>query len=223
MYIHISIYAYMYMYIYADIYVFIFVHMEGRPCLIHRRGQALVAVACTLRRKHEGVALLAGRVGIRPLAGVGRISGAGGDVADRDALVREVVQQAVGCFIQRLARPSCRADVDSRRAARAVLVWDVEDGQPVAFEGPAATTGWCVRGFISARAQNCAMCCSAVVSQAFGAQRSKPRVRPKRGGHGARERVILEVDLGHCWQQCDRVGDGAVEAVPLEEAASKYK
>ena len=56
----------------------------------------------------------------------------------------------------------------------------------------------------------------------LGVQRCKARVRPKRGGHGARERVILEVDLGHCSQQGDRVGDGAVEAVLLEEAASKH-
>jgi hypothetical protein len=42
--------------------------------------------------------------------------------------------------------------VDGRRAARAVLVWDVEDGQPVAFEGPAATTDWCVRVSMCARA-----------------------------------------------------------------------
>jgi hypothetical protein len=62
--------------------------------------------------------------------------------------------------------------------------------------------------------------CSAVASQAFGVQRSKARVRPERGGHGAGERVILEVDLRHCRQQGDRVGDGADEAVLLEEAAS---
>ena len=138
--------------------------MEGRPCLHRLRGQAHVALACALRRKRECVALLAGRVGVRPLAGVGRVGGAGGDVADRDALVREVVEEATG-FIHRLAGPSRRADVDGRRAARAVLVWDVEDGQPVAFQGPAATTGWCVRVRISARAQNCATCCSAVASQ----------------------------------------------------------
>ncbi len=197
--------------------------MEGRPCLHRLRGQAHVAVACALCRERISVALLAGRVGVRPLAGVGRVGGAGGDVADRDALVREVVQQAVGCFIHRLAGPCSRADVDGRWAARAVLLWDAEAGQIIAFEGPAATTGWCVRGFISARAQNCAMCCSAVVSQAFGVQRSKPRVRPKRGGHGARERVVLEVDLGHCWQQGDRVGDGADEAVLLEEAAPTHE
>ncbi len=65
--------------------------------------------------------------------------------------------------------------------------------------------------------------CAAAASQVFGVQRCKARVRPKRGGHGARERVILEVDLGHCWQQGDRVGDGADEAVLLEEAASKHE
>ncbi len=115
--------------------------IEGRPCLSHR--QAHVAVACTLRREREFPALLAVRVGVCPLAGVGRVGGACGDVADRDGLALEVEKLAVGCILL-LAGPSCRADVDGRRAARAVLVWDVEDGQPVAFEGPAATTGWCV-------------------------------------------------------------------------------
>ena len=57
----------------------------------------------------------------------------------------------------------------------------------------------------------------------FGVQRCEARVRPERGGHGASERVILEVDLSHCWQQGDRVGDGADEAVLLEEAASKHE
>ncbi len=71
--------------------------IEGRPCLHRLRRQAHVAVACTLRRERECVALLAVRVGVRPLAGVGRVDGTGGDVADRDALVREVVQKAVGC------------------------------------------------------------------------------------------------------------------------------
>ena len=118
--------------------------MEGRPCLHRLRGQAHVAVAIALRRERECVALLAVRVGVRPLAGVGRVGGAGGDVADRDALVREVVQQ-VAVLIHRLAGPCSRADVDGRRAARAVLVWDVEDGQPVAFEGPIAATGSCAR------------------------------------------------------------------------------
>ncbi len=102
--------------------------IEGKPRLKRRRGQAHVAVACALRRKREGVALLAVRVGVRPLAGVRRVGGAGGDVADRDALVREVVKEAVAHFIRPLAGPSRRADMDGRRAARAVLVWDVEDG-----------------------------------------------------------------------------------------------
>ncbi len=57
----------------------------------------------------------------------------------------------------------------------------------------------------------------------FGIQRCKAWDRPNFGGHGAGERVILEVDLGHCWKQGDRVGDGAVEAVLLEEAASKQE
>jgi hypothetical protein len=57
----------------------------------------------------------------------------------------------------------------------------------------------------------------------FGVQRCEARVRPERGGHGASERVILEVDLRHCWQQGDRVGDGADEAVLLEEAAPKHQ
>ncbi len=65
--------------------------------------------------------------------------------------------------------------------------------------------------------------CSALAWRVFGVQRSKARVRPKRGRHGARERIILKIDLGHCWQRGDRVGDGAVEAVPLEEAASKHE
>ena len=126
--------------------------MEGRAGLNRRRGQALVAVAIALRRERECVALLAVRVGVRPLAGVGRVGGARGDVADRDALVREELRKTVGCYIRRLAGPCSRADVDGRRAARAVLVWDVEDGQPVAFEGPAATTDWCVRVSMCARA-----------------------------------------------------------------------
>ncbi len=71
--------------------------MEGRAGLNRRRGQAHVAVACTLRREREGAALLAVLVGVLPLAGVGRVGGAGGNVADRDALVLEVGQQAVGC------------------------------------------------------------------------------------------------------------------------------
>ncbi len=115
---------------------------EGRAGLNRRRGQAHVAVACTLRREREGAALLAVLVGVLPLAGVGRVGGAGGDVADRDALVPGKVPYAVE-LIRQLAGPSCRADVDGRRAARAVLVRDVEDGQPVAFEGSAATTDWC--------------------------------------------------------------------------------
>jgi hypothetical protein len=203
--------------------------MEGRAGLHQRRGQAHVAVACTLRRERECVALLAGRVGVRPLAGVGRVGGAGGDVADRDALVHEVVREAVGCSIRRPAGPCSRADVDGRRAARAVLVRDVEDGQPVAFERPAATTGWCVRVCVCARVHarvrvqlrhaRVRLCPSSVAS--VGVQRCKVRVRPNCGRHGARERVILEINLRHCWQQADRVGDGAVEAVPLEEAASK--
>jgi hypothetical protein len=194
--------------------------IEGSPCLKHRRGQAHVAVAIALRRERECVALLAGRVCVRPLAGVGRVGGAGGDVADRDALVREVVQKAA-VFIHRLAGPARRADVDGRRAARAVLVRDVEDGQPVAFEGPAATTGWCVP--VCMQVRHASVRCAAAASHVFGIQRCKARVRPERGGHGARECVVLEVDLGHCWQKGDRVGDGADEAVPLEEAASKYK
>ncbi len=118
--------------------------------------QVHVAVACALHREREGVALLAGRVGARPLAGVGRVDGAGGDVADRDALVLGVGKPAVFCVIQRLAGPSSRADVDSRRAARAVLVRNVEACQIIAFEGPAATTRCCVRACIIARACVCA-------------------------------------------------------------------
>ena len=115
--------------------------IERRADLNHIRGQVYVAEAIALRRERECVALLAVRVGVSPLPGVGRVGGAGGDVADRDALVREVVQKAVVGHIHRLAGPCRRADVDSRRAARAVLVWDIEASQPVSFEGPAATTG----------------------------------------------------------------------------------
>jgi hypothetical protein len=130
--------------------------VEGRPCLSRRQSQAQVAVACTLRRERECVALLAVRVGVRSLAGVGRIGGAGGDVADWDAFVLEVVKNAVGLLILRLAGPFSRTEVDCRCAARAVFLWNVEDGQPIAFERPAATTGWCVRVCMCTRAWLCA-------------------------------------------------------------------
>jgi hypothetical protein len=135
--------------------------MEGRACLKRRRGQAHVAVAIALYRERECVALLAGRVGVRPLAGVGCIGGAGGDVANWDALVRKMVQKAA-VLIHPLAGPFCRADVDGHRAARAVLAQNVKACQPVAFEG-SATTDWCMRVSMCARAGagatgcNCAM------------------------------------------------------------------
>ena len=107
--------------------------IEGRAGLNRNRGQVHFAVTCAIRRERECVAILAVRVGVRPLAGVGRIGSAGGDVADRDALIREVVFIAIVGRIKQLAGPFSRADVDSRRAACAVLVRDVEASQPVAF------------------------------------------------------------------------------------------
>ncbi len=70
--------------------------IEGWPGLNRRRGQARVAAAIALRREREGEALLAVRVGVLALAGVRRVGGAGGDVANRDALVREEEFEAVG-------------------------------------------------------------------------------------------------------------------------------
>ena len=85
---------------------------------------------------------------------------------------------------------------------------------------PQQQIGACVCACMHARAPCERALFPTVASQVFGVQRCKARVRPKRGGHGACERVILEVDLRHCWQQGDRVGDGADKAVLLEEAAS---
>ena len=129
--------------------------IERRADLNHIRGQVYVAEAIALRRERECVLLLAGRVGVLPLAGVGRIGGTSGDGADWNALsVREEVEKAVLGYIHRLAGSCSRADVDSRRAARAVLHWDVEACQPVSFEGPiAATTGRCMRVRMCARAR----------------------------------------------------------------------
>jgi hypothetical protein len=81
----------------------------------------------------------------------------------------------------------------------------------------------CARVRVCSPVRHVSVRCSALASQVLGIQRCKARVRPKRGGHGARERVILEVDPGHCWQQGDRVGDGADEAVPLAEAAPTHE
>ena len=87
----------------------------------------------------------------------------------------------------------------------------------------------CARESLRARVRACSpvrhvsVRWSALASQVLGVQRCKARVRPKRGRHVARERVILEIDPGHCWQQGDRVGDGADEAVPLAEAAPTHE